>query len=65
MDKPIIDQIADVVGKTTLHYEYKEEFKDPLRMAEWIVLKKIEWQNEAIENTFAAASRILRSKKAR
>ena len=62
MDKPIIDQIADVVGKTT---SYKDEFKDPLKMAEWIVLKKIEWQNEAIENTFATASRILRSKKAR
>lgn len=54
-DKPLVDQIADVHGRTTMHYEYKDKFRDPLVMAAWIESKKAEWQREAIEATIEKA----------
>jgi hypothetical protein len=34
--KPIVDQIADVHGHTTKHYEYKGMFRDPIALGYWI-----------------------------
>lgn len=51
-DKQIVDQIADVVGDTTKHYEYKKEFQDPYALAKWIESKREQWVGEALASGY-------------
>lgn len=48
-EKNILDEIADVVGDTTKHYEYKKEFQDPFVLAAFLEDKKNKWEKELIE----------------
>ena len=45
--KEFVNKFVDIIGRTTLHYEFKKDV-DPVALIGWIEEKKKEWQKDII-----------------